>query len=134
MQSNNVSIPAGNSLGGGEGEGKGKGYEGLHSRNAPVVRFGIFWVEFYCARCDKNDSAFRNGETGRGEERTPRLTGILQTISVLLKFDARICAIAEYRRIVGVARYRFGVQLSSSHKFAGCSGKAEGRSADKECV
>lgn len=52
---------------------------------------------------------------------------------MLLEFDARICAITEYRRIVGVAPYRFGVQLRSSQKFAGCSGKVEGRSVDEEC-
>ena len=51
---------------------------------------------------------------------------------MLLEFYARICAIAEYRRIVGVVPYRFGVQLRSSQKFAGCSGEVEGRSADKE--
>jgi hypothetical protein len=27
--------------------------KGLCAADAPVVRFGIFWVEFYCARCDR---------------------------------------------------------------------------------
>lgn len=53
-----------------------------------------------------------------------RLTGILQSISVLLEFDARICAVAEQRRIAGIARYRLGIQLRGSQKVAGCSEKA----------
>jgi hypothetical protein len=53
-----------------------------------------------------------------------RLTGILQSISVLLEFDAHICAIAEQRRIAGIARYRFGIQLRGSQKVAGYSDKA----------
>jgi hypothetical protein len=31
----------------------------------------------------------------RGTKRVQRLTGIMQSIPVLLEFDARICAIAE---------------------------------------
>ena len=54
----------------------------------------------------------------------PRLTGIMQSISVLLEFGAHICAIAEQRRIAGIARYRFGVQLRGSHKVVGYSDKA----------
>jgi hypothetical protein len=54
----------------------------------------------------------------------PRPTGIVQSISVLLEFDAHICTIAEQRRIAGIARYRFGIQLRGSHKFAGYSDKA----------
>lgn len=54
----------------------------------------------------------------------PRPTGIVQSISVLLEFDAHICAIAEQRRIAGIARYRFGIQLRGSHKIAGYSDKA----------
>jgi len=61
---------------------------------------------------------------GWGEGRVPRPTGILQSISVLLEFDARICAIAEQRRIAGIARYRFGIQLRGSHKVVGYLDKA----------
>jgi hypothetical protein len=64
--------------------------------------------------------------------KVPRLTSILQTISVFLEFDARICAIAEQRCIAGIARDRFGVQLRGSQKVAGCLGKAEGRLASEE--
>ncbi len=61
---------------------------------------------------------------GGGEElkgRVPTPTGVLQSISVLLEFDAHICAIAEQRRITGIARYRFGIQPRGSHKVAGYS-------------
>jgi len=54
----------------------------------------------------------------------PRPTGILQSISVFLEFDARICAIAEQRRIAGIARYRLAIQPRGSHKVAGYSDKA----------
>jgi hypothetical protein len=67
----------------------------------------------------------REGEKGR----VPRPTGVHQGISVLFEFDAHICAIAEQRRITGIARYRFGIQLRGSHKVAGYSDKAGGRLA-----
>jgi hypothetical protein len=54
----------------------------------------------------------------------PRPTSILQSISVLLEFDAHICAIAEQRRIARIAVYRFGIQLRGSQKVAGYSDKA----------
>ncbi len=57
----------------------------------------------------------RNGTTKKGRERgVRRLTGILQSISVLLELDAHICAIAEQRRIAGITRYRIGIQLRGS--------------------
>ena len=61
----------------------------------------------------------------------PRPTGIVQSISVLLEFDAHICAIAEQRRIAGIARYRFGIQLRGSHKVVGYSDKSRAISGGK---
>jgi len=69
---------------------------------------------------------------GEGK-RVPRLTGILQRISVLLEFDAHICAIAEQRRIAGIARYRFGIQLCGSQKVAGYFGRGRVISGAEEC-
>ena len=59
-----------------------------------------------------------------GKGRAPRRTGIQQSISVLLEFDAHICAIAKQCRIAGIARYRIGIQLRGSQKVAGYSDKA----------
>jgi hypothetical protein len=55
----------------------------------------------------------------------PGPTSIVQSISVLLEFDAHICAIAEQRRIAGIARDRFGIQVRGSHKVVGCSDAGE---------
>jgi hypothetical protein len=66
-----------------------------------------------------------NVTTEKGVEgRVPRPTGILQSISVLLEFDAHICAIAEQRRIAGIARNRIGIQFCGPQKVAGYSDKA----------
>ena len=108
--------------------------EGCWAADAPVERFGIFRVEFYCVRCDRR-KAFQpfffllemwrtEIERGRGKEEFREPTGIVQSISVLLEFDARICAIAEQRRIAGIARYRIGIQPRGSHKVVGYSDKA----------
>ena len=56
---------------------------------------------------------------GEGGSVVPMLTGIMQSISVLLELDAGIRPIAEQCRIAGIARYRLGVQLRGSHKVAG---------------
>ena len=58
------------------------------------------------------------------EGRVPRPTGIVQSISVLLEFDAHICAIAEQRRVAGIALNRIGIQLCGPQKVAGYSNKA----------
>lgn len=50
-------------------------------------------------------------------------TGILQGISMLLEFDTRVCAIAEQRRIAGIALYCFGIQPRGSRKVVGYSDK-----------
>jgi hypothetical protein len=64
----------------------------------------------------------------------PVLTGVMQSISMLLKLDAGIRAIAEQCRIAGVVRDCVGVQLRGSHEVAGFfSGKAVGGLAGNRC-
>jgi hypothetical protein len=66
---------------------------GWEEGDAPVVRFGIIGFEFNCTRCD---GATQLLEMDRAQEGSgPRLTGIMQSVSVLLELDSGICAIAE---------------------------------------